>query len=75
MLLMNDSMHKAYYASMHEADYRGTLLEGINWRDMPLPEESSTRKLKMLIIELISQHIGESDTHMVESGTIKIHAF
>ncbi len=60
MLLMNDSMHKAYYSSMHLADYGGTLLEGINWRDMPLPEESSTSRLKMLITELISQHGRES---------------
>lgn len=60
MLLMNDSMHKAYYSSMHEADYGGTLLEGINWRDMPMPEESSIRRLKMLILELLSQQNGES---------------
>jgi hypothetical protein len=60
MLIMNDSMYKAYYSSMHNADYRGTLLEGINWREMPLPEESSPNKLKMLIIELVSHHNRES---------------
>ena len=60
MLLMNNIMYKAYFSRMHEADYKGSLFEEMDWRDMPLPEERSIRKLNETIKDLVSLYPGES---------------
>lgn len=53
MLLMNDIMHKAYFKKIHEADFRGTLFETVDWRLTKRKDD-----IKKIIVDEIKQTSG-----------------
>lgn len=55
MILLNDIMVKAYFASMHKADFTAGLWEDTDWREM-----RSIDGLDSLIIELVTAHPGNT---------------
>lgn len=55
MLLMNDSMCRAYQQRMHEAATNGTLFVGLDWK-----ETRGTRAIDKAVVDMVSELPGKS---------------
>lgn len=59
LLLMNDSMAKAYHGHIHRQNYRGSLWERVDWRSMRGPNDFAD-ELDGAIIAAVTQQEGQT---------------